>query len=149
MQPSQNIWALPVRFELVESPVEISEAVGVELLENDIFRTFFWIRLSVFGLEVFGVDSRIRKYRLAVSSKKLELWLVSFCVVKITICVNKITMHSVSDGKLTHFTLSKSLLLMSGSCHLDRAPNVKIGVDLLLLSFLTAAEFYNLGHKVL
>ena len=62
-----NIWALPVRFELVESPVEIS--VGVELLEstdvNDIFRTFFWIRLSVFGLDVFGVDSRIRKYRLA------------------------------------------------------------------------------------
>ena len=41
---SQNIRALPVRFELVESPVEISEAVGVELREstdvNDIFRTF-------------------------------------------------------------------------------------------------------------
>ena len=38
---------------------------------------------------------------------------------------------------------------MSGSCLLDRALNVEIGVEcqiLLLLSFLTAAEFYNLGH---
>ena len=33
---------------------------------------------------------------------------------------------------------------MSGSCHLDRALNVEIGV--VLLSFLTAAKFYNLGH---
>ena len=32
---------------------------------------------------------------------------------------------------------------MPGSCHLDRALNVKY---LLLLSYLTAAEFYNLGH---
>ena len=38
-------------------------------------------------------------------------------------------MYSVSDGKLTHFPLSKSLFLMSGSCHLDRASNVKIGVE--------------------
>ena len=38
---------------------------------------------------------------------------------------------------------------MSGSCHLDKASNVKIGVQcqyLLLLSSLTAAKFYNLGH---
>ena len=32
---------------------------------------------------------------------------------------------------------------MSGSCHLDRALNVKY---LLLLYFLTVADFYNLGH---
>ena len=40
--------------------------------------------------------------------------------------------------------------LMSGSCHLDRASNVEIGVEcqikLLLLSSLTAAELYNLGY---
>ena len=38
---------------------------------------------------------------------------------------------------------------MSGSCHLDRALDAEIGVEcqiFLLLSFLTAAEFYNLGH---
>ena len=38
---------------------------------------------------------------------------------------------------------------MSGSCHLDRASNIEIGVEhqiFLLLSFLTSAEFYNLGH---
>ena len=60
---------IPVRFELVESPVEISEAIGVELLEstefNDIFLTFFWIRLSVSGLEVFGVDSKIKKIQIS------------------------------------------------------------------------------------
>ena len=39
---------------------------------------------------------------------------------------------------------------MSGSCHLDRASNVEIGVEcqvfVILLSFLTAAEFYNVGR---
>ena len=38
---------------------------------------------------------------------------------------------------------------MSGSCHFDRVSNVEIGVNgkyLLLLSFLTAVEFHNLGH---
>ena len=38
---------------------------------------------------------------------------------------------------------------MSGSCHSDRASNVKIGVEcqiLVIVIFLTAAEFYNLGH---
>ena len=38
---------------------------------------------------------------------------------------------------------------MSGSCHLERVSNVEIGLNvkyLLLLSFLTAVEFYNLGH---
>ena len=39
---------------------------------------------------------------------------------------------------------------MSGSCHLDRALNVEIGVEcqiLLLLPFLTETEFYNLRKK--
>ena len=39
---------------------------------------------------------------------------------------------------------------MSGSCHLDRALNVKIGVEcqifVIVIFFLTAAKFYNLGH---
>ena len=39
---------------------------------------------------------------------------------------------------------------MSGSCHLGRVSNVKIGVKcqtfVVLYFFLTAAEFYNLGH---
>ena len=40
---------------------------------------------------------------------------------------------------------------MSGSCRLDRASNVEIGAEcqifaIVLLSFLTAAKFYNLGH---
>ena len=40
---------------------------------------------------------------------------------------------------------------MSGSCHLDRASNVKIGVECQIsicycYRFLTADEFYNLGH---
>ena len=40
---------------------------------------------------------------------------------------------------------------MSRSCHLDRASNVEIGIELnvkylLMLSFLSAVEFYNLGH---
>jgi hypothetical protein len=38
---------------------------------------------------------------------------------------------------------------MPGSNHLDRATNVEIGVEcqiLVLLSFLTEAEFYNLWH---
>jgi hypothetical protein len=36
---------------------------------------------------------------------------------------------------------------MSGSCHLDRALNVEIGVECQILSFfLTEAKFYNLGH---
>ena len=38
---------------------------------------------------------------------------------------------------------------MSGSCHLDRALNVKIGVEcqiFVIIIFLTAVEFYNLGH---
>ena len=38
---------------------------------------------------------------------------------------------------------------MSGSCHLDRALNVEIGVEcqmFVIVIFLTAAEFYNLGH---
>ena len=36
---------------------------------------------------------------------------------------------------------------MSGSCYLDKASKVETGVEfLLLLSFLTVAEFYNLGH---
>ena len=38
---------------------------------------------------------------------------------------------------------------MSGSCHLDRASNVKIGIEcqmFVILSFLTAGEFYNFGH---
>ena len=39
---------------------------------------------------------------------------------------------------------------MSGSCHLDRASNVEIGVEcqifVIVIFFLTVAEFYNLGH---
>ena len=38
---------------------------------------------------------------------------------------------------------------MSGSCHLDRASNVEIGVEcqmFVIAIFLTAVEFYNLGH---
>ena len=38
---------------------------------------------------------------------------------------------------------------MSGSCHLDWASNVKIGVEcqiFVIVIFLTVAEFYNLGH---
>ena len=36
---------------------------------------------------------------------------------------------------------------VSGLCHLDRASKLVLNVKyLLLLSFLTAAEFYNLGH---
>ena len=38
---------------------------------------------------------------------------------------------------------------MSGSCHFDRAENVKIGVEcqiLVIVIFLTATKFYNLGH---
>ena len=38
---------------------------------------------------------------------------------------------------------------MSGSCHLDRASNVEIGVEceiFVIFTFLTAPEFYNLGH---
>ena len=39
---------------------------------------------------------------------------------------------------------------MSGSCHLDRASNVEIGVErqifVIVFFFLTSAEFYNLGH---
>ena len=38
---------------------------------------------------------------------------------------------------------------MSGSCHLDRASNVEIGGEcqiFVIVIFLTAAEFYNLGH---
>ena len=34
--------------------------------------------------------------------------------------------------------------LVSGSCHLDRALSVEIGVECQI--FLTAAKFYNLGH---
>ena len=34
---------------------------------------------------------------------------------------------------------------MSGSCHLDRALNVEIGVKYLLL-LSSAPKFYNLGH---
>ena len=39
--------------------------------------------------------------------------------------------------------------LLSGSCHLDIALIVEIGVEcqiLVIVIFLTAAEFYNLGH---
>ena len=38
--------------------------------------------------------------------------------------------------------------LCQGSCHLDRASNVKIGVEcqIFVIVILTAAEFYNLGH---
>ena len=38
---------------------------------------------------------------------------------------------------------------MSGACHLDRVLNVEIGVEcqiFVIVTFLTAAEFYNLGH---
>ena len=38
---------------------------------------------------------------------------------------------------------------MSGSCHLNRASNLEIGVKCQIfvnVIFLTAAEFYNLGH---
>ena len=38
---------------------------------------------------------------------------------------------------------------MSGSCHLNRALNVEIGVEFqifIIVTFLTTAEFYNLGH---
>ena len=38
---------------------------------------------------------------------------------------------------------------MSGSCHLDRASNVEIGVEwqtFVIVIFLTATEFYNLGQ---
>ena len=39
--------------------------------------------------------------------------------------------------------------VMSASCPLDRASNVKIGFEcqiFVIVIFLTAAEFYNLGH---
>ena len=38
---------------------------------------------------------------------------------------------------------------MSGACHLDRASNVEIGVEcqiFVIVIFLTASKFYNLGH---
>ena len=38
---------------------------------------------------------------------------------------------------------------MSGSCHLDRASNIEIGVEcqiFVIVIFLTAVEFKNLGH---
>ena len=38
---------------------------------------------------------------------------------------------------------------MSGSCHLEGELNVKIGVEcqiFVTIIFLTAVEFYNLGH---
>ena len=38
---------------------------------------------------------------------------------------------------------------MFSSCHLERASNVEIGVEcqiFLIVIFLTATEFYNLGH---
>ena len=38
---------------------------------------------------------------------------------------------------------------MPGSCHLDRAWNVKIGVEcqiFIIIVIITSAEFYNLGH---
>ena len=41
------------------------------------------------------------------------------------------------------------LELWSGSCHLDKASNVKIGVEcqiFVIAIFLTVAEVYNLGH---
>ena len=37
---------------------------------------------------------------------------------------------------------------MSGSCHLDRVLNVEVGVGcqiFVIVTFFTAAEFYNLG----
>ena len=39
--------------------------------------------------------------------------------------------------------------LMSGSCHFDRGSIVEIGVEcqiFVIVIFLSAAEFYNLGH---
>ena len=43
---------------------------------------------------------------------------------------------------------TKAFGFMSGSCHLDRASNVEIGVEcqIFVVFFLTATEFYNLGH---
>ena len=42
------------------------------------------------------------------------------------------------------------ILLVPGSCHLNRASNFEIGVEcqifVIVIFFLTAAEFYNLGH---
>ena len=38
---------------------------------------------------------------------------------------------------------------LAGSCHFDRASNVEIGVEgqiFVIVIFLTAAEFFNLGH---
>ena len=38
---------------------------------------------------------------------------------------------------------------MSGSCHFDRASNVRLGVEcqiFVIVILLTACEFYNLGH---
>jgi len=44
----------------------------------------------------------------------------------------------LSSGNLTKF-----FIIMSGSCHMLK---LVLNVEYLLLSFLTAAKFYNLGH---
>ena len=62
---------------------------------------------------------------------------------------NNVLMGTGTDFNWASPPMPMKFGFMSGSCHLDRASNVKIGVEckyLLLLSFLTAAKFYNLGH---
>ena len=48
--------------------------------------------------------------------------------------------------KLSKFTKWQIFSLMSGSCHLDRASRVEIGQIYVIVIFLTAAKFYNLGQ---
>ena len=58
------------------------------------------------------------------------------------------SVHSAVVGMVLPMTWPKRLL-MSGSCHLDRASNVEIGVKcqiFVIVIFFKCSEFYNLGH---
>ena len=62
-----------------------------------------------------------------------------FIVIFKSLVSNWLTVHFQNLYSFTNILPSKTIrLFMSGSCHLDRALNVKY---LLLLSFLSAAEF--------
>ena len=58
-------------------------------------------------------------------------------------CKQKVDVGIYDPGKYLVHMRVWSFSFMSCSCHLDRVLNVKY---LLLLSFSTVAEFYNLGH---
>ena len=64
-------------------------------------------------------------------------------------CHSSTLINSKNTSNISVLECMLFIKVISGSCHLDRASNVEIGVEcqtFVIFIILTATEFYNLGH---